>query len=135
VEAPEALVEALGDLGEGRLTLVSSEGGDDAEQVAPTSLAARVQGPLAIRRLLSRLHVAEDLAEARQLQARLDREGLSDHSVITRDGARLGSGWVRIVRSGAARQGALLREKEIQGLRAEIEQLQRREQELERGLS
>jgi chromosome segregation protein len=48
-------------------------------------------------------------------------------SVITRAGERLGAGWVRVVRSGAAKQGALLREKEIQSLRAEIEDLQKRE--------
>jgi chromosome segregation protein len=134
VDAPEALVEALGDLGEGRLTLVASDTGDagsEATRFAPTSMAAKVQGPLAIRRLLSRLHVAEDLAQARALQAQLP----ADESVVTRDGARLGAGWVRVVRASAAKQGALLREKEIQTLRGEIEQLQQREQELERGLS
>lgn len=131
VESPESLVEALGELGEGRLTLVSRErdGGDEA--FAPTSMASKVQGPLAVRRLLARLHVAEDLERARALQAQLG----DGESVITRDGARLGPGWVRIVRSGAAKQGALLREKEIQALRAEIESLQAREAELERGLS
>ena len=55
-------------------------------------------------------------------------------SVITRGGERLGAGWVRIVRSGAAQQGALLREREIQELRTEIAQLQHREQELDRGI-
>ena len=133
VEAPESLVEALGELGEGRLTLVSADTGDgaDATAFAPTSMAAKVQGPLAIRRLLSRLHVADDLDAARALQARLP----ADESVVTRDGARLGAGWVRVVRASGAKQGALLREKEIQSLRGEIEQLQQREQELERGLS
>jgi chromosome segregation protein len=56
-------------------------------------------------------------------------------SVITRHGERLGAGWVRVLRSGAAKQGALLREREIKTLRAEIEQLQHRETELERGLT
>ena len=129
VDSPEALVEALGDLGEGRLALVSNESGD--ADFAPTSLAARVQGPLAIRRLLARLHVAETLDEARALQARLG-EG---ESVITRHGERLGAGWVRVLRSGAAKQGALLREREIQSLRVEIETLQEREHELERGIA
>ncbi len=129
VEAPETLVDALGELGEGRLALVSSEAGDAA--FAPTSLAAKVQGPLAIRRLLARLHAAETLADARALQARLG-EG---ESVITRGGERLGAGWVRVVRSGAAKQGALLREREIKELRAAIEELQHREQELERGIA
>ncbi len=129
VESPEALVEALGDLGEGRLALVAADAGH--AEFAPTSLASKVQGPLAIRRLLSRLHVAESLSEARALQARLG-EG---ESVMTRNGERLGAGWVRVLRSGAAKQGALLREREIKALRAAIEDLQAREQELEAALA
>jgi len=129
VDAPEALVDALGELGEGRIALVSDDRGEVV--FAPTSLAAKVQGPAAIRRLLARLHVAEDLAEARRLQAQL---GDGD-SVITRHGERLGAGWVRVLRSGAAKQGALLREREIQALRGEIETLQAREGELEERLA
>jgi chromosome segregation protein len=129
VEHPEALVDALGDLGEGRLALVAADAGD--AEFAATSLAAKVRGPLAIRRLLAKLHVAESLPEARALQARLG----DGESVITRHGERLGAGWVRVLRSGAAKQGALLREREIQSLRAEIEHLQAREAELERGIS
>ncbi|RZA19754.1 MAG: chromosome segregation protein SMC, partial [Lysobacteraceae bacterium] len=129
VDAPEALVDALGELGEGRLALVSSQVGDETH--APTSLASKVQGPRAIRRLLARLHAAESLAEARTLQSRLG-EG---ESVITRAGERLGEGWVRVLRSGAAKQGALLREKDIQSLRAEIEGHLNRERELESGLT
>ena len=129
VDAPEALVDALGELGEGRIALVSPDNGDDA--FAPTSLAAKVQGPLAIRRMLSKLHVAETLGDARQLLA-----GLGDgESVITRQGERVGAGWVRVVRSGAAKQGALLREREIHALRAEIETLQQREAELDRTIA
>lgn len=129
VDAPEALVDALSDLGEGRIALVAGADGDEA--YAPTSLASRVQGPRAIRRLLARLHVAESLAEARTLQATLG-EG---ESVITRTGERLGEGWVRVLRTGAAKQGALLREREIKSLRATIEQLQAREHELEAALA
>ena len=128
VEAPEALVDALGELGEGRLALVSAAEGK--ADFAPTSLAARVQGPLAIRRLLARLHGADDLAAARALQ-----QGLGEgESVITRNGERLGEGWLRVSRSGAAKQGALLREREIVSLREQIETLQQRETELERQL-
>ena len=134
VEAPgglfdSGLIDALGELGEGRLTLVSPQ--NDAIAFAPTSLASKVQGPIAIRRLLSRLHSAETLSDARAMLPHLD----DGESVITRQGERLGAGWVRILRSGAAKQGALLREREIKSLRAEIEQLQQREAELERGIS
>lgn len=128
VDAPETLVDALGELGEGRIALVSGEEGE--ADFAPTSLAARVQGPLAIRRLLARLHGAEDLVQARELQRTLG----GNDSVITRGGERLGEGWVRVSRSGAAKQGALLREREIVALREQIEGLQEREAELEQQL-
>ena len=126
VASPEALVDALEELGEGRIALVAQDYADTS--FAPTSLATKVQGPLAIRRMLSKLHVAETLGDARQLLA-----GLGDgESVITRQGERVGAGWVRVVRSGAAKQGALLRERDIHSLRAEIETLQQREAELDR---
>jgi len=134
IEAPETLVEALSELGEGRLALVSSASGDvDAAGAAfaSTSLAAKVEGPLAIRRMLAKLHVAETLADARAMMSRLG-EG---ESIITRSGERLGDGWVRISRSGAAKQGALLREREIQTLRADIEGLQRREAALDQEIA
>ena len=119
------LLAALAELGEGRLALVAAQETEAA--FAPTSLAARVQGPLAVRRLLARLHVAEDMVQALALLPAL---GDGD-SIITRDGARLGDGWVRVSRQGAAKQGALLREREIQALRGSIETLQERESELE----
>lgn len=129
VEAPEQLVDALGELGEGRLALVS--GVADDTHYAATSLAAKVQGPRAIRRLLARLHAAETLADARSLQASLG-EG---ESVIT----RTANAWVRAgcglrVR-GQPEQGALLREKDIQQLRSDIEHHQHRERDLEATLS
>ena len=129
VDAPEALVDALGELGEGRLALVANDADNDT--YAETSLAAKVQGPRAIRRLLARLHAADTMADARALQSQLG----DGESVITRAGERLGAGWVRVVRSGAAKQGALLREKDIQALRAEIEQHASRERELESRLT
>lgn len=125
VESPEALVDALGELGEGRLALVSAEQGEAA--FAPTSLASKVQGPLAIRRMLSHLHAADDLVHARKLQ-----DSLGDgEAVITRDGERLGKGWLQLSRSGAVQQGALLREREIVTLREQIESLQERESALD----
>ncbi|HYP71726.1 MAG TPA: chromosome segregation protein SMC [Variovorax sp.] len=129
VDDPGALVDALGELGDGRIALVSDETGEG--DFAATSLAAKVRGPLAIRRLLARLHGAEDLPAARSLQRQLGDQD----SVITRTGERLGAGWVRVSRSGAAKQGALLREREIQELRAQIDTLSEREAELEHRLA
>lgn len=129
VQSPETLVEALAELGEGRIALVSAEAG--TQTFAPTSLAAKVQGPLAVRRLLARLHAAEDLAAARALQPQLP----AGDAVITRAGERLGQGWVHVQRSGAARQGALLRERQIQALREQIDTLQAREAQVEQALA
>ncbi len=121
VESPETLVDALGELGEGRIALVCND--NTGADFAPTSLAAKVQGPLAIRRMLSKLHAAETLGDAHTLIASLG----DGESVVTRSGERVGAGWLRVVRSGAAKQGALLREREIHALRDEIDTLQQRE--------
>jgi chromosome segregation protein len=124
VEAPETLLDAVAGFAQGRLALLSSEaGGFDAPA---DSLAAKVRGPRAALRTLARIRTAEDLAEA---QARLAALG-PDEAVITRAGEWLGPGWVRVVRSGEAQQGTLAREREIHGLRDEIERLAGREAEI-----
>ena len=129
VESPETLVDALGELGEGRIALVCND--NTGADFAPTSLAAKVQGPLAIRRMLSKLHAAETLGDAHTLIASLG----DGESVVTRSGERVGAGWLRVVRSGAAKQGALLREREIHALRDEIDTLQQREGDLDRAIA
>ncbi|MFZ5662504.1 MAG: chromosome segregation protein SMC [Pseudomonadota bacterium] len=129
VDAPETLVDAVAELADGRLALVSPQ--RDAATYSATSLASKVQGPAAIRALLAPLHVADDLAAARALLPSLGPH----ESVITRSGERLGSGWLRVSRATAPTSGALLREKEIHALRAEIESLQARERELEARLT
>ena len=95
----------------------------DASAIPAGSLAEKVQGPAAIRRLLAKVRVAESVAEARSFIAAL-AEG---EAVITRHGEWLGAGWVRVVRSGEAQQGALARESEIKQLRASIDALGKKE--------
>jgi chromosome segregation protein len=125
VERPESLAGELDVLAEGRLALVSRDMNDAA--YAATSLAARMRGPAAIRAMLARVHAAEDIDAAVRLLPALPEGDL----VITRSGERLGAGWVQVVRASAATQGALVREREIQSLRADIEAFVRRERELD----
>ncbi len=125
VDNPDDLLEAVNDLGEGRLGLVAAA--DGALECADSSLAARVRGPLALRRLLLRLHGADDLAAARRLLPTLP----DGDAIVTRQGERVGQGWWRVVRASSAKQGALLREREIQQLRAEVQRMQGREAELD----
>ncbi|MCE7031241.1 chromosome segregation protein SMC [Lysobacter sp. GX 14042] len=129
VDSPQALVEALGELADADVALV--DGGTGGFDAPAGTLAARVRGPVAVRRLLSRLHTAGDLQAARALLPSLD----AGATVITREGERLGAGWIQVLRERDASQGALVREREIQELRAGIESLQAREQELESGLA
>jgi chromosome segregation protein len=90
-----------------------------------------VRGPLAVRRMLADVRVADDLDAARSLATTLD----GDRSVITRRGEWIGADWLRVLRSGEAQQGALAREHEIKTLRAEIDALGKREQALVDGLT
>lgn len=124
VDAPDRLFDSLAEFDNGRVALVSAEA---AEVTVPDdSLASKLRGPAAVRRLLKNVKFAEDLAEARGRVG-----GLGDgEAVITRSGEWAGPGWVRVIRSGEAQQGALAREREIQALKAEIDTLGEREDAL-----
>jgi len=72
--------------------------------------------------------------------ARVAARGLADglgngEAVITRKGEWLGAGWLRVVRSGEAQQGALARESEIKALRAEIDALGKKETAINESLT
>jgi chromosome segregation protein len=121
VGVPAEHAEALAALRAGRIALLADDSGMLLAEA--DSLASRVEGPAALRRLLLDVHVADDLASAR---ARLP--ALSDsQSIITASGEWLGAGFARVLRSGEAQQGALTRERELQNLRAEIQAQTQRE--------
>lgn len=129
VDDGEALLADLADVSQGHLALVDRH--DGRFEPPAGTLAAQTQGPDAIRRLLARVHTASDVASAKAKLA-----GLSEHeSVITARGEWLSKGFVRVIRSGHAQQGALLRESEIRRVRAEIEALGAREQALQADLT
>ena len=116
-----AHLAALSTLDDGRVALVDAR---DGEFIAPVdSLAARVQGPLAVRRLLARVRCADSIQQARDALAGLD----AGEAIVTRAGEWIGAGWARVLRSGEAQQGALIREREIQSLRQQIGEFNRRE--------
>jgi chromosome segregation protein len=117
-EAPHDFAEALAALQGADLALIAAAGGDE---VYPGSLATLVRGPAAVRGLLASVRIAETLAEARLLAARL----APHESVITRAGEWLGPGHVRVLRRGGSQVGVLAREREIHTLRAELERRQR----------
>jgi chromosome segregation protein len=129
VDAPVDSLEALGELAQGRVALVAAESG--ALSVPADSLAAKVRGPDAARRLLAGVRVAEDAAAARAMLPQLG----AGEAVVLRSGEWLGPGWLRVARSGEAQQGALAREAEIKALRAEIEALAADEQRSNDALS
>jgi len=117
VDSADGWFDALGSLSQGRVALVSAA---DGQAVAPAgSLASKVKGPDAVMRLLAKVRVANDTASAQAMLAGLG----DDEAVILRSGEWLGKGWLRVVRSGEAQQGALARESESKQLRSEIEAL------------
>lgn len=118
--------EAVAQLAQGRVALVDGAmGGVDAPA---SSLAAKVQGPRAIRALLAPIHAVDVLAsdEAEAIRADL-RTG---EALIDRTGVWEGPGWLRFNKSGEAQQGALAREREINELKQRIAGLAAREQAL-----
>ncbi len=129
VAAPVDWLDAAAALRAGRLALVASAT-DDAMEVPEGSLAARVGGPAAVRRVLAGIDALESIDAARTALA-----GPSQRPGIVRSGEWVGPGWLRLIRSGEAQQGALAREREIVALRQEIERLAQREAELNAALA
>ncbi|MBS0194042.1 MAG: chromosome segregation protein SMC [Proteobacteria bacterium] len=124
VDGIDTHLPALAQLADGRIALMDAA--DGALDVPTDSLAAQVEGPLAARRILARVRCAQDVAAAQDLLPTL-AEG---EAIVTRAGEWIGAGWARVLRSGEAQHGSLLRERQIQHLRAEISALTRREAEL-----
>ena len=128
VDDPASLVDALGELGDGHLALVAN--GDDELKVAPTSLAARVRGPVAIRRLLAHLHAARTFPKRRRCRAACRK--------VIRSSPRVASAWARAgcaYRAPARPAGCAAARTRDPELREQIEQLQDREAELEEQLA
>ena len=128
VDAPTEWLDAVAGLAQGRIALVA-EGGDFASPAG--TLAAKVQGPAVMRRLLAKIRVSEDVASARSMLSSLS----DDEAVVTRQGEWLGHGWLRALRSGESQQGALSRETEIRQLRADIDAATKKEQSINESLT
>ncbi|GAB4393090.1 MAG: chromosome segregation protein SMC [Gammaproteobacteria bacterium] len=81
--------------------------------------------------LLNQVFIAEDLAQALNLQSQLQ----AHESVITRDGIWLGANWLRVSRDEDQQQGVLQREQELKQLADEIAQTEQRVNELEQQMT
>jgi chromosome segregation protein len=134
VERLEALTGSLASLTKGRLTLVEAQGSPPppaapgAPAQAPVTLASRVlKGSPAILEPLSRVAVAESLAEALLIRESLGAE----ESVITRGGEWLGRRWLRVSRGLDPHAGVLEREQRLKELRGAASETEQRTGELE----
>ncbi len=115
-DQPETLITAVQELDQGELALVDSAASPDAGAPAG-SLAEKVTGSAAVASLLTRVRAAASLGEA--LEASLQ----PGESVMTQAGEWLGPGWVRVSRGESEQGGVIEREREIQSLRQQLEQL------------
>jgi chromosome segregation protein len=122
VDAPLDHAAGLAQLRGADLALIANGGGGEAKT---GTLAAVVRGPAPVLGILSQIHTAASLEEARTIAARL----APHESVITADGEWFGRGYAR-VRRGGAQAGMLAREREIHALKAQIDSLQARVESL-----
>ena len=117
VDALPEFTAALDQLGAANLAMVSAS---DGAQGASGTLAAHVAGPAAAVQLLTNVHTAEALTEAR---SRVETLG-PGQSIITRAGEWLAPGWARIRRAQGNHVGVLARERELRTLATQIAALQ-----------
>lgn len=124
VDRLEGLDSTLGHLEEGGLTFIgpTSNGRTDSaperEQLKP--LTSLVRGSESLNSLLAGVFLAQDLSQARSLC-----EMLYPHErLVLRDGVQIGPGWLSIPDRGAAQTGVIRRERELQDLSRDLDQLQ-----------
>jgi chromosome segregation protein len=130
VDELDSVADVLPSLPVGRVSLLQAGGHMDADG-SSNMLSGVVSGPSAIVRLLSRVRLAETLADAL-----LARRTLADgESVITRSGEWIGRDWLRVNRGGDAHSGVLEREQRVKLLRAELARSEDNTREMEAQLA
>lgn len=123
VDDVSALIEQLGELEQGTLTLIENKNSTNANQTNQaetiSTLASQVRSDWSLDNWLRQIFIAEDIHAAIDLRASLQPH----ESVITKTGIWLGPTWIRMVRPANNESGILLREQEIQKLKKEIDKL------------
>jgi chromosome segregation protein len=117
VEAPEALTAEFESLGQADVALFAGTQGGPG---AAGTLAAYVRGPIAAVNLLGNVFVVDSIEEAATRVGSL----AAHQSVITRDGAWMGPGWVRVRRAQGNQVGVLARERDLRQLAEQVETLE-----------
>lgn len=117
VDDPLTLAGDFGELGEADLALLTA---GEGAQGAQGTLAARVRGPAAAMALLSNVHTADSVDEARQRVAGLEPA----QSIITATGEWLAPHWARVRRAQGNQVGVLAREREIRMLAEQVATLE-----------
>jgi chromosome segregation protein len=116
-DAPHDYAQQLAEAKDANVALVANNPADGG---AAGTLASMVRGPAAVLAWLSRVRVADTLAQAQEIAKRLP----AHESVITPAGEWLGPDWARVVRGGGSQTGVLAREREIETLAATRDELE-----------
>jgi chromosome segregation protein len=129
VERIEALAGALDEFTTGRLALIE-EGGSQGRADEQT-LAAKVEGPVAVVQQLAHILTAETLAQALARRGSLE----PGWSIMTRRGEWVGRDWLRIARGADAHTGVIEREHRLKELRGAFDAASERARALEAHLA
>ena len=125
----DAVLNAGGETPESGACVI--DGGIDGSSASFGTLAARVQGPRAVRAWLQGVRTVEDLEQAQAQRAGLGPE----ESLITPDGTWIGRDWLRFPRRGDSASGVIARGMMLRQLKAEAERqeqlVREREQQLD----
>jgi chromosome segregation protein len=106
-------------LKDGEVILWSADLNSAPGQVGSHLLSAKVSGDENVSALLSKVQVADDLAEAMARRQQLSE----DQSIITPEGLWIGKSWLRVAKDGEGNGGILARQQELEELEIRFEDL------------
>ncbi len=130
VDELDAVADVLPALPVGRISLLQVGEHLEADDAAGM-LSGVVSGPAAVVRLLSRVRLAETLAEALKLRRELAQRGIGDHA----HGEWIGRDWLRVNRGGDPHSGVLEREQRLKQLRGELLRSEENARDMEAALA
>lgn len=119
LESFNSLEDALQQVPTGSFTLYANQSAPSSQPVTDQHLASKVKQPSSLQAVLANIYCTDTVQQAFQQQGDLT----AGESIISRDGAWIGSNWLQFNSEDNLRDGVLARQKEIETLQSHIEHL------------
>ncbi len=120
VSSFDSLETALSGLEQGSISLVNEDTSEHAGKPAGNLLLSKIKTSCNLLSLLSGIYIADTLADALVMRAKL----AAHESIVTKDGTWLAAGWIRITREQNEQTSMLARQEELKQVESRLAEME-----------